>query len=223
MITHTLLALSLAAISLPVAKVSTQQKASYLYGRRLLRSLDKQELDAAMVAQGLLDAKAGKVSLFPEKDTQASLDAWAREAGQRETLKREAHLKANKAWLTENAGKPGVRTTASGLHYRVLSSGAGPRPTATDSVVVNYRGTFLDGRVFGSSEKQEGRTPLKVNQVIKGWAEALQMMQEGDIWELFVPAELAYGNQAPANIGPDQVLLYRVELLEVGEKAHAKP
>jgi len=172
----------------------------------------------------MLDAKAGKPSLFPEKDTQSSLDAWARELGQRETLKREAHLKSNQAWLAENARKPGVKTTPSGLQYRILASGKGLQPTALDQVLVHFRGTLLDGTVFGESVKNGGKTTLKVNQLIKGWAEALQLMHEGDRWQLFIPAGLGFGDQAPpASIGPDQVLVYEVELLRVGEEAATKP
>lgn len=228
MFSSPLLVLSLAAIAAvasdaPSGSMTPQEQASYLYGRKLIRTVEKMDLDTAALVQGLLDAKAGRPSALPGKDAQTAMDAWTREVGARELRKRTAHLAANKAWLAENARKPGVKTTASGLQYRVIASGKGRKPSATDEVVVNYRGALLDGAVFGSSEKQNGRTTLKVNQTIKGWAEALPMMQEGDKWELFVPAELAYGNLGSASVRPDQVLVFQVELLEVGGKKEAKP
>ncbi|MBK8091223.1 MAG: FKBP-type peptidyl-prolyl cis-trans isomerase [Verrucomicrobiaceae bacterium] len=128
-------------------------------------------------------------------------------------------LAIGKAFLTENASKPGVTTTASGLQYLILTPGTGKRPKATDTVVVNYRGTLINGVEFDSSYLA-GREPAEfpLNRVIKGWTEGLQTMQEGGKTRFFIPSHLAYGKRgAGLDIGPDETLIFEVELLKVWE------
>jgi FKBP-type peptidyl-prolyl cis-trans isomerase len=121
-----------------------------------------------------------------------------------------------KAFLEENAAKPGVVTLDSGLQYLVLTEGDGKSPKATDTVSVHYRGTLIDGTEFDSSYKRGKPTSFPVNRVIAGWTEALQLMQVGDKWQLTIPSELAYGSRSPgAGIPPNAVLVFEVELLSV--------
>ena len=129
-------------------------------------------------------------------------------------------LETGKAFLADNATKPGVTTTASGLQYVVLTEGAGKTPKATDTVVVNYRGTLLNGSEFDSSYGA-GREPAEfpLNRVIKGWTEGLQLMKEGGKTRFFIPSSLAYGTRgAGMDIGPNETLIFEVELLKVWEE-----
>jgi FKBP-type peptidyl-prolyl cis-trans isomerase len=130
---------------------------------------------------------------------------------------------AGKKFLEENAKRPGVTTTASGLQYEVLKAGTGPKPTAQSQVKVHYEGTTIDGKVFDSSVKRGEPVTFGVGQVIKGWTEALQLMPVGSKWKIYIPSELAYGEQAAgANIKPNSVLIFEVELLDI-EPAAANP
>jgi FKBP-type peptidyl-prolyl cis-trans isomerase len=133
----------------------------------------------------------------------------------------EVNKKEGEAFLAANKNKEGVVTLPSGLQYKILKEGAGPKPTATDSVVCNYRGTLLDGTEFDSSYKRGQPVTFPVNRVIKGWTEALQLMPVGSKWQLFVPAELAYGPRGGAGgaIGPNATLIFEVELISIENKA----
>ena len=119
------------------------------------------------------------------------------------------------AFLAENGKRANVVTTPSGLQYEVLSSGTGATPGATDVVQTHYHGTFIDGRVFDSSVRRGQPAEFPVNGVISGWTEALQLMQVGDKWKLYVPSNLAYGSRGVGDIGPDETLIFEVELLNV--------
>ena len=120
------------------------------------------------------------------------------------------------AFLTANAGKEGVITTASGLQYKVIKSGTGESPKLTDTVKVHYQGTLIDGTIFDSSIQRGQPISFPVNRVIPGWTEALQLMKVGDKWQLFIPAKLAYGDQSPSPaIPPNSVLIFEVELLGI--------
>jgi FKBP-type peptidyl-prolyl cis-trans isomerase FklB len=128
----------------------------------------------------------------------------------------EKNKKDGEAFLAANAGKEGVVKLPSGLQYKILTPGTGPKPSATDSVVCNYRGTLIDGTEFDSSYKRGQPATFGVGRVIKGWTEALQLMPVGSKWQLFVPAQLAYGDRgAGADIGPNATLIFEVELLSI--------
>jgi FKBP-type peptidyl-prolyl cis-trans isomerase len=126
-----------------------------------------------------------------------------------------APVDEDKSWLEENAGKEGVVVTESGLQYRVLQTGDGLTPGLTDKVVTHYVGSFIDGRVFDSSVARGQPAEFPVNGVIKGWTEALQLMKEGDKWQLYVPPELGYGAKGTGPIPGNTVLVFEVELLKV--------
>jgi FKBP-type peptidyl-prolyl cis-trans isomerase FkpA len=125
-------------------------------------------------------------------------------------------LEDGQRFLKENAGKPGVATTSSGLQYKVLREGSGKNPKATDIVVVNYRGTLINGREFDSSYKSGQPIEFPLNRVIPGWTEGLQLMKEGAKYEFYIPPNLAYGSRGAGGvIGPDETLIFEVELLKV--------
>ena len=125
------------------------------------------------------------------------------------------NLEKGEKFLAENAKKPGVVTTPSGLQYQVLTAGKGAKPSPTDGVKVNYKGTLLDGKEFDSSYKRGEPAVLPLNGVIPGWSEGLQLMQVGGKYKFWIPAKLAYGEQAPPMIGPNQLLEFEVELLDI--------
>jgi FKBP-type peptidyl-prolyl cis-trans isomerase len=131
--------------------------------------------------------------------------------------------KAGDDYRAANKAKPGVVVLPSGLQYKVLQAGTGPKPTAADSVECNYRGTFIDGKEFDSSSKHGGPATFGVTQVIKGWTEALQMMPVGSKWQLVVPPDLAYGESGRPSIPPNSTLVFEVELVKIAEKPKAEP
>jgi len=171
-------------------------------------------VSAARIAQGVHDGITGKVTLT-DKDRQ-NIQALATAGG-------EANHKAAAKFLAENGKKPGVVTTASGLQYQELTAGKGDSPKAKDSVVVNYRGTLLDGTEFDSSYKRGQPATFEVDQVIPGWTEALQLMKPGAKWRLFIPPQLAYDMRSRPPIPPGSALLFDVELMSVKPAAAAAP
>jgi len=135
----------------------------------------------------------------------------------------EANKKQGDEFLAANKAKEGVVTLPSGLQYKVLQQGTGPKPTATDSVVCNYRGTLVDGTEFDGSYKRGQPATFPVSQVVKGWTEALQLMPIGSKWQLFVPADLAYGPRGkPPVIGPNATLIFEIELISIQDKTKAE-
>ena len=129
---------------------------------------------------------------------------------------RQARIDEGQAYLHINAQKPGVKVLESGLQFEILEQGEGNSPDSTDIVVTHYHGTFINGDVFDSSVERGQPAEFPVNRVIKGWTEALQMMQEGDVWRLVIPSHLAYGERGAGNtIPPDSVLVFDVELIKV--------
>ncbi len=155
-----------------------------------------------------------------ERSRPGSEDADLATAGARQTEERDAGsapgTDSGKAFLARNAEQDGVITTASGLQYEILVEGNGQTPGETDRVTVHYTGTLIDGAVFDSSVEQGQPAELPVNRLIPGWVEALQLMQVGDKWRLFIPSDLAYGERGAGDvIGPHQTLIFEVELLDV--------
>lgn len=124
-------------------------------------------------------------------------------------------LEAGQAYLAENALRANVVTTASGLQYEVLASGDGAAPGPRDIVTTHYHGTFIDGRVFDSSVERGAPSAFPVDRVISGWKEGLQLMKVGDKWKLYIPPDLAYGDEGTSGIGPNETLIFEVELLDV--------
>jgi FKBP-type peptidyl-prolyl cis-trans isomerase FklB len=206
----------------PAADANPTTVASYGIGMNIGRSLKSDGVEVAIEAfmQGLQDALADKQSAYTEDQLRTAFGVLQR---QQQAKKAEADRTAGDkneregtAFLAANKGKPGVVTTASGLQYQVLRSGKGASPKATDTVRVHYEGKLLDGSVFDSSIKRNEPAEFPVNGVIPGWTEALQLMKVGDKWQLFIPAKLAYGARGAGEaIGPNSVLTFEVELLEI--------
>jgi FKBP-type peptidyl-prolyl cis-trans isomerase FklB len=129
--------------------------------------------------------------------------------------KGEKNLKAGKAFLEDNSKKPDVITLPSGLQYKVIEEGTGPKPTLADAVTTHYRGTLIDGEEFDSSYKRNQPATFPVSGVIAGWTEALLLMNTGSKWQLFIPANLAYGNADMGDIGPNSTLIFDIELIKI--------
>jgi len=206
--------------------LTTQKdKVSYALGMNLGVNLHKQsvEVDPKILLQGLEDGMAGGKTQLSEEQARATLTELQNDLRKKQQEKMQQAGDSNKkegdAFLAANKGKEGVVTLPSGLQYKVLSAGTGPKPTAGDSVVCNYRGTLIDGTEFDSSYKRGQPATFPVGGVIKGWTEALQLMPVGSKWQLFVPAELAYGERGPSpDIGPNATLIFDVELLSIQAK-----
>jgi FKBP-type peptidyl-prolyl cis-trans isomerase FklB len=217
---------SAAAVPLKTRK----EKFSYALGMNIgtgySQGLKKQsvEVDWNLLAQGMKDAAAGSKTRLTQEEAQAVLNEVQTEIKKEQQEKTQQAAAANKtegeAFLAANKSKDGVVTLPSGLQYKILTAGTGPKPTASDSVKCNYRGTLINGTEFDSSYKRGQPATFAVGQVIKAWTEALQLMPAGSKWQLFVPSSLAYGERgAGAEIGPNATLIFEVELLSIEEKA----
>lgn len=216
---------AVAAKPKPLVPVTEKDKQSYAIGLSVGKGLHRDEIDVEppFVLQGLKDALAnGKVQLTDDQ-IKTVMTALQTQVRQKQEAKRLALTDSNKkdsaAFLAANATKEGVVTLPSGLQYKILVAGTGPKPTASDSVVCNYRGTLLDKTEFDSSYKRGQPATFGVSGVIKGWTEALQLMPVGSKWQLFIPANLAYGERGQGPIGPDATLVFEVELISIVPKS----
>jgi len=211
-------------------KPETQaQKYGYLIGMQIGSDMKQQKLDAdpEYLARGIKDAMMGAQPLLSEDELKEVMAALQKDMA----AKRDQAMAANKDaaeknkkesedFMAENVKKEGIKTTESGLQYKILKEGGGASPKAIDTVTVNYRGTLTDGTEFDSSYKRNEPTSFPLNGVIKGWTEGLQLMKVGGKIQLWVPPDLGYGERGPG--GPNKVLIFEVELLSIGEKAEGK-
>ncbi len=195
--------------------------ASYGIGLNIGQSIkaDGLELNLDELVEGMLDALQSKEPKLPAKQLQSALESFQRDTAikQEKRIKRlsEKNKKEGKLFLETNRIKKGVVTLPSGLQYSVIKQGAGPSPKLTDRVKIHYQGTRIDGSVFHSSLNGEP-AEMSVSEPIRGWIEALQKMKVGDKWKLVIPTELAYGADVfPPEIGPNAVLIFEIELLEI--------
>ena len=198
--------------------MNLQEKISYIIGRDMATNLKKQgiEVEAESFLKGLKDVQAGNPSSLSQQEVQEAMMALQQEMAQKQNAAGTANKEAGDAFLAENKGKEGVHTLPSGLQYMVLKEGTGKSPSASDTVTTHYHGTLIDGTTFDSSYERGQPATFPVNGVIAGWTEALQKMQEGAKWRLFIPSELAYGAQGAGDaIGPHSTLIFDVELLKV--------
>jgi FKBP-type peptidyl-prolyl cis-trans isomerase FklB len=209
--------------------LTTQKdKVSYAIGMNIGTNLHRQavDVDPKILQQGLEDSLAGGKTLLSEDEAKATLMQLQTDMRQKQQEKMQQAAATNKkegeAFLAANKSKDGVVTLPSGLQYKILTAGTGPKPTAGDSVVCNYRGTLIDGKEFDSSYKRGQPATFPVAGVIKGWTEALQLMPVGSKWQLFVPADLAYAEKGSGpDIGPNATLIFEVELLSIQSKDKA--
>ena len=201
---------------------SEQHKISYSLGYNIGRDFSQKQLDVDpdVLMRGMKDALSGSTTALSEDEMrQAMMDLQKKMmALQQQQVKQMAgtNEQAGKAFLAENRQKDGVKTTMSGLQYKVISKGTGKKPGRDNKVTVHYRGRLLDGTEFDSSYKRDKPATFQVGGVIPGWTEGLQMMKEGAKWQLFIPGKLAYGEKgAGPMIGPNSTLIFDVELISI--------
>ena len=207
-----------ATATAPSAFKTEKERMGYALGLQLGVRLKGVDIDYATIAAGIKDAANGAKSLMSDDEIDASMTELQKQvmaqADAAQAAEADKNQKDGEAFLAANSKKDGVKTTASGLQYKVIKSGTGKTPVAADTVSVNYTGTLIDGKVFDSSDGEPVTFP--VNRIIPGWTEALQLMKEGDKWQLFIPAKLAYAERgAGQDIGPNSVLIFEVELISV--------
>jgi len=201
---------------------SMTDKVSYLIGRQIGQSFarDELKLNFDVLVKGMKEAVAGQESSIPQEEASQIMKQFQQEmtakASKRNSGASAKNVEAGKAFRDAYAKKDGVKTTESGLMYRVITAGKGKKPAATDTVKTHYRGTLVDGTEFDSSYSRGEPASFPVSGVVKGWQEALPMMTVGSKWELVLPAELAYGDRgAGPKIGAGSTLVFEIELLEI--------
>jgi FKBP-type peptidyl-prolyl cis-trans isomerase FklB len=215
------------ALAMPVvAQEKTQlkdqkDKVSYAIGLNIGANLGKQKIviNPDAFASGVKDGMSGKPQMT-EAEVKETMTAFEKDMEAKQAAAGDVNAKAGEKFLAENKGKAGVKTTASGLQYKVIKEGTGARAKETDTVTVNYRGTLIDGTEFDSSYKRGEPATFPLNAVIKGWTEGLQLMNTGSKYQFFIPASLGYGARgAGGDIGPNSALIFEVEL--IGAKSAA--
>jgi len=213
----------------PLVLKTDKEKQSYAMGMSLGIGLHKQgmALDPALVARGLRDAQTGAKPAMTEEEMNTAVQDFRREVGQKmqATVQSQgaANRRAGEEFLQANKDKPGVITLPDGLQYKILKEGDGPKPTASDTVTCNYRGTLINGTEFDSSYKRGQPASFPVGGVIKGWTEALELMPVGSKWELYIPSDLAYGDRgAGQDIAPGDTLIFEIDLLGIQNKGEQK-
>jgi FKBP-type peptidyl-prolyl cis-trans isomerase len=214
----------------PAPLKTRKEKFSYALGMdigtQVGGSLKKQSVDVDwnLASEGLKDAMSGGKTRLTQEEAKAVLDEVQADVRKQQQEKMQQAAATNKAegekFLAANKAKEGVITLPSGLQYKILKAGDGPKPTANDQVVCNYRGTLINGTEFDSSYKRGQPATFGVGQVIKGWTEALQLMPVGSKWQLFIPSSLAYGERPDPRSGiePNATLIFEVELLSIVDK-----
>ena len=201
----------------PAAATADQATiAQYALGYQLGREISTSEDRSQSLLEGVRDGRAGTPPKYSEQDMQAALQKLGQQVNEQRAkaaaADAEKQAPINKTFLADNSVKPGVKTTASGLQYKVVTEGTGKQPTANDTVTVNYRGTLIDGTEFDSSYKRGQPATFPVTGVIPGWTEALQLMKEGAKYQLFIPPNLAYADRGPL---ANRLLIFDVELVKV--------
>lgn len=212
-----LVAANLCAVGADKSELTNpKQKASYVIGVNIGKGMKQQgvDVDVDMITKGIKDGLAGTAALNDQEMQEAMMNL------QKDLQNKAAELgvkskKEGEDFLTGNKSKEGVKTTASGLQYKVLKDAKGPKPQATDTVKVHYRGTLLDGTEFDSSYKRGEPVEFPLDQVIKGWTEGLQLMPVGSKYQFWIPANLAYGEPGNRGIPPNSTLIFEVELLDI--------
>jgi FKBP-type peptidyl-prolyl cis-trans isomerase FklB len=199
-----------------------KDKLSYTIGLQMGMQLAtiKEKVDLDTVLMAIKEGQAETKPKLSEEEMRAVMASFQEEMKAEQqaqaVLRASVNKEAAKTFLAENESKEGVITLDSGLQYKVLTKGSGASPAVTDTVRVHYRGSLINGQEFDSTFKRGEPIEFPVNRVIAGWTEALQLMKEGSKWQLFIPADLAYGERGSGQIiGPNAMLIFEVELLEI--------
>jgi FKBP-type peptidyl-prolyl cis-trans isomerase FklB len=210
------------AVQEPQTLGTDKERLSYALGMDLGKQLRAKSVDVEVTvfARGLADALAGDRLLLTDEESKKLVAALQDELQRRELVRvaetAEKNKREGEGFLAVNKTKEAIVTLPSGLQYRIVTAGTGRRPTANDTVICHYRGTFIDGTEFDSSQKPGQPATFPVNGVIKGWQEALQLMPVGSRWQLFIPSELAYGSRGAGDrIGPNATLIFELELIAI--------
>jgi FKBP-type peptidyl-prolyl cis-trans isomerase FklB len=218
-----LIALSPSAVADEQLLIRTdQQMVSYTLGYQIGGQIAVQiregevDLDPEAFAQAIADVLAGRPPAMTSVQMEAALEMFQQQQNSRRNTAGETGQSRGEAFQAEYSQRQGVMATASGLQYRVIEMGEGRSPGPADTVVVHYVGQLIDGTEFDSSKGRGAPATFSLGGIIPGWQEALQLMREGDIWEVVIPSELAYGAQgAGASIGPNETLIFEIELISV--------
>jgi len=201
-------------------KYTTQkEKLSYALGVQIGNNMKSQglsDLDAKVIGEAIADVlKGGKLKLTNE-EMQAAVNTYQQEMDKQRLAEANAAKAKGEKFMAENKKRKEVKTTDSGIQYEILKEGSGDKPKATDQVTVHYHGTLIDGKVFDSSVNRGQPATFPLNGVIKGWTEIVQLMPVGSKWKVVIPPQLAYGeNGAGGAIGPNETLIFEIELLEI--------
>jgi len=206
-----------------VKELKTQKDSvSYAIGAQIGQNFKTQsvEVDPSVLAAAINDVASGKKLLLTEEQSQAIMMAYQTQLMAKQEEKRKAdgekQKEAGQKFLAENKSKAGVQTTATGLQYKVIKMGTGPKPLATDKVKCHYKGTLIDGKQFDSSIDRGEPAVFPVTGVIPGWTEVLQLMPVGSKWQVFIPSELGYAERgAGEDIGPNATLIFEIELISI--------
>jgi len=207
-----------------------KEKVSYAIGMEMGKGVKTQgiDVDPTIMTQGLKDGLSGAKPQMSEDELRQVITALQQEIRQKQIQAQEAAATENKtkgeAFLAENAKKDGVVALPDGLQYKILTAGQGKKPLKSDTVLCNYKGTFVDGTEFDSSAKAGKPVPFEVKNVIPGFREILQLMPVGSKWQVFVPSSLAYGERGAGGvIGPNATLIFEVEVVSIEDSAPAAP
>lgn len=195
-----------------------KQRISYVVGYQIGQNLKQQhmEIDPQAFSQAVADVLGGSPAKMSDTEMRQAILAYQQKRAAEGTAMADKNLKAGQAFLAQNKTRPGVVTLPSGLQYKIITAGHGRKPKLTDTVVANYRGTLVDGTEFDSSYKRGVPATFPLQNVIKGWQEALQLMPAGSKWEVYIPSDLAYGpNGAGSAVGPNETLIFDIELLKI--------
>ena len=198
----------------------TKAKYSYAIGHQIGRNMKNQSIDLDPVAfqEAIVDQIKGNKSKMTDDEIRDALKMMAEARNESKKAEADENKKKGEAFLASNKSKEGIKTTDSGLQYKVINEGTGAKPKDSDTVKVHYRGTLIDGEEFDSSYKRDKPAEFPVKAVIPGWTEALQMMKVGAKYQLFIPSDLAYGSRGNPSIPGNSVLIFDVELLDIIKK-----
>ena len=195
-----------------------KQKLSYTMGQQIGAGIqqDKLDVETEALVLGVTHALNGDASLLSPAEMQAVIEQFQKDMQEKANEAKGGNAEIGATFLTENSNKEGVQVLESGMQYIVLNQGDGKKPEATDTVDVHYEGSLINGTVFDSSIKRGEPATFPVNGVIQGWQEALQLMEVGTKWKVFIPSNLAYGEHgAGGAIGPNETLIFEMELLAI--------